>query len=75
MTGTTALCVVGSVIYCAGTAVIRYIYIRTSLMQEINETYKRTKFLYFGLSTGLILCLIHIGEFFRSQYGKHGLER
>ena len=75
MTGLINLCMIGSAIYCAGTAMIRYIYIRTSLQQEINEAYKRTKFLYLALSTGLILCFIHVGAFFYSQYGKSGLER
>ena len=75
MTGLINLCMIGSAIYCAGTAVIRYIYIRTSLQQEVNEAYKRTKFLYLAISTGGILCIVHVGDFYHSQHGKHGLER
>ena len=75
MTGLINLCMIGSAIGCAGTAIIRYFYIRTSLQREINEAYKRTKFLYLALSSGGILCFVHIADFFRSQYGKYGLER
>ena len=75
MTGLINLCMIGSIIGCAGTAIIRYFYIRTSLQQEINEAYKRTKFLYLALSISGILCFVHIADFFRSQYGKCGLDR
>ena len=75
MTGLINLCNVGSAIGCAGTALIRYFYIRTSLQQEINEAYKRTKFLYLALSVSGILFSVHIADFFLSQYGKYGLER
>ena len=75
MTGLINLCMIGSAIYCAGTALIRYNYIRNSLQQEISEAYKRTRFLYLALGTGGVLCFVHIADFYYSQYGKHHFER
>ena len=75
MTFLTSLGLIGSSVYNAAASVIRSLYVRSSLQQEISEAYKRTRFLYLALGTGGVLCFVHIADFYYSQYGKHHFER
>ena len=71
MTAVHSLGLIGSSVYNAAASVIRYLYVRSSLQHEINEVYKRTKFVYLALFITGSLCLVHVTDFFLYQANRH----
>ena len=67
MTSLTSVGLIGSSVYNAAASVIRYLYVRSSLQQEINEVYKRTQFVYLALFVTGFLCLVHVTDFYFYQ--------
>ena len=67
MTALASLGMIGSSVYNAAASVIRFLYVRSSLQQEINEVYKRTQFVYLSLFITGLLCLVHITDFYFYQ--------
>lgn len=75
MTFLTSLGLIGSSVYNAAASVIRYLYVRSSLQQEINEVYKRNQFVYLSLVVTGLLCLTHVTDFYVHQSARQGEER
>ena len=75
MTFLTSLGLIGSSVYNAAASVIRYLYVRSSLQQEINEVYKRSQFVYLSLVVTGLLCLTHVTDFYVYQSARSGEER
>ena len=67
MTALTSLGLIGSSVYNAAASVIRFLYVRSSLQQEINEVYKRTQFVYLSLFITGLLCLVHVTDLYFYQ--------
>ena len=62
----TVICTlgVGTIIYGSGTSFVRYLYVRTSLMSNIQETLKRDSFIIKSLIIGESLSIFTLGSFY-----------
>ena len=55
---------VGTIIYGSGTSFVRYLYVRTSLISNIQETLKRDSFIIKSLIIGESLSIFTLGSFY-----------
>ena len=55
---------VGSIIYSSGTSFVRYLYVRSSLISNIQETLKRDSFIIKSLIIGESLSIFNLGSFY-----------
>ena len=55
---------VGSIIYSSGTSFIRYLYVRSSLISNIQETLKRDSFILKSIIIGESLSFFNLGSFY-----------
>merc|ERR1719450_335730 len=53
---------VGTIIYGSGTSFIRYLYVRSSLISNIQETLKRDSFIIKSLIIGESLSMFNLGK-------------
>ena len=67
MTFLHSLGLIGSSVYNAAASVIRFLYVKSSLQQEVHEVYKRTQFVYLSLFITGLLCLVHVTDLYFYQ--------
>ena len=60
MATTITLCLTGSIIYHAATALIRYLYVKSSLQVNIQQVYKKDQFIVFSIILTQSCQLIHV---------------
>ena len=60
MSTTITLCLTGSIIYHAATALIRYLYVKSSLQVNIQQVYKKDQFIVFSIVLTQTCQLIHV---------------
>ena len=64
-----------SLSYSAATAIIRYVYVRSSLQVDIQDVLKRNAFIFKAIFIVESIGLINLYSFYDLQKGKSGVER
>ena len=69
MTGTILLAIFNSLLYCACTSLIRFIYVRSSLKENIQRVLKRNSFTFSFLALGVFISIFNVaGELDLKQF-------
>ena len=64
-----------SLSYSAATAIIRYVYVRSSLQTSVQEVFKRNAFMFKSIFIVEFVGLINVFSLYIMQRGKSGAER
>ena len=65
----------GSIIYNSGTSLIRYWYVRSSLVTKVQDILKRDSFVVKSIVIGECIQLVNWGSFYYQQAGSSGFEK
>ena len=66
---------VGSVIYSSGTSLIRYLYVRSSMVTKVQDILKRDSFVVKSIVIGECMSLFNWGSFYYQQVGYSGFQK
>ena len=67
--------IMNSLFYSAATAIIRYVYVRSSLQVSVQEVFKRNAFIVKSIFIVEFLGCFNLYSFYMMQKGKTGVER
>ena len=72
MTGLITVTVFACLMYNAFTALIRFLYVSSSLRKEVQDVYKRDEFILFFICLGESINVFNIVTYILQQIGKEG---
>ena len=72
MTGTIYVTVFASLMYTAFTALIRFLYVSSSLKKDVQDVYRKDKFIFLFICLGEGLSIFNIVTYILQQNGKEG---
>ena len=72
MTGTIYVTVFASLMYTAFTALIRFLYVSSSLKKDVQDVYRKDEFIFLFICLGEGLSIFNIVTYILQQNGKEG---